>query len=372
MTKNFSKFIFILGLIFSKIAAADVNIAVISPKSGDYKIFGGEIFDGVQVAVRQINEQGGLNGEKINLITVDDRCDDRLSVSTAQMIALHTSKVDKIHLVVGPYCDNAFAQVAGIFAKAGIFQIIPTSVNRADATKNYNGLVKMVGFQERQGKDFYNYYQNHFAGKKVGLVYDGRIRSVVDISSVVKNEFLKNAQQQNFQTYNFANYSGNWPQMIADMNADGIDLAYILGKSKSVSKLSKALKEDNEDFIIFTNRYQVKDSYDQIMGSLAEGSYMVALPSLKDNPAFTETLVKLRLLGVEPHGLSVYGYSAIKLWEELVEKSNSFMYNKLAQSLRDEKIETSWGETMFTNGNPDNSINYSIYQKRSGEYTQVY
>lgn len=372
MIKNLVKIISFLALCFPKFAAADVNIAVIAPKSGEYKTFGAELFDGVQIAVNEINEQGGLKGEKINLITVDDRCDDRLSVSTAQMIALHTTRTDKIHLVIGPYCDNAFSKVAETFAQAGIFQIIPTSVSSTEAKRSYKGLVKMVGFQERQGLDFYNYYTDYYPGKKFALVYDSRIRNVVEIASVVKDQFLKNGKEADFKSYNFANYNQDWSQIADDMHHDGVEVAYILGKSKSVSKLSRALKEDDEDFVIFTNRYQVEDNYAKIMGSLAEGSFMLALPSLKDNPAFTETLVKLRLLGVEPEGLSVYGYSAVQLWEELVKKSNSFAYNKLSRALNNNKIETGWGETMFTNGNPENSINYSIYQLRAGEYTQVY
>ena len=149
-------------------------------------------------------------------------------------------------------------------------------------------------------------------------------------------------------------------------------MAYILGKSRSIAKLSRELKSEKKDFVIFTNKYQAQDDFNKIMGDLAEGSYFVALPSLKDNPNFAETLVKLRLLGVEPEGLSVYGYSAVKLWEELVEKADSFSYNKLASVLNSQSVDTGWGKTMFNNGNPQNSINYGIYQLQSGEYTQVY
>ena len=71
------------------------------------------------------------------------------------------------------------------------------------------------------------------------------------------------------------------------------------------------------------------------MGSYSQGTYFIGLPSLKDNPDFTETLVKLRLLGVEPEGLAVYGYSAIMLWQEIVSKADSFKYQKLARAMYD-------------------------------------
>ena len=167
MSKTFLKIISVLSLLLPAAASADVNVAVIAPKAGEYKSFGDEIISGVRIAVEDINARGGLNGEKINLITVDDQCDDRLAVSTAQMMAVNTSPKDKMSLVIGPYCDNAFDEVAAIYAKANIFQIIPTTISAREATKNHKGLVKMVGYKDRQGKDFYNYYKNNFADKRV-------------------------------------------------------------------------------------------------------------------------------------------------------------------------------------------------------------
>lgn len=372
MIKKLIYIFFLTTLFCPRITQAIVNVAVIAPLAGEYQTFGTELVNGVKIAVDEINDNGGLNGERINLITVDDQCDDRLALSTAQMMALNVSKKDKMNLVIGPYCSNAFDQVAEIYAKAGIFQIIPTTISSEQAKRSHKGLVKMLGFHERQGKDLFKYYQNHFDGKLVGLVYDTRQADLVEIARVIENEFIQNGNENDIQIYNFADYNNDFESMAEDMLNHQVEMAYIMGRPKAVAKLAKALKKEDEEFIIFTNRYQSEKSYEKIMGDLAEGSYMVALPSLKDNPAFTETLVKLRLLGVEPEGLSVYGYSAVKLWEDLVNKADSFKYNKLADAVNNKKIETSWGELMFTNGNPDNSINYSIYQMHAGEYTQVY
>ena len=61
-----------------------------------------------------------------------------------------------------------------------------------------------------------------------------------------------------------------------------------------------------------------------------------------------------------------------RLWQELVRKADSFKYDKLARALAENKFDTGWGEMMFNNGDPSNSISYGIYQIRNGEYTQVY
>ena len=73
-------------------ARAEVTLAVIAPKSGEYARAGEELFNGAKMAVQEINDNGGLNGEKLDMLTIDDRCDDRLAVSTAEMLTLLKSK----------------------------------------------------------------------------------------------------------------------------------------------------------------------------------------------------------------------------------------------------------------------------------------
>lgn len=371
MLKKVLQITFLAGLLWSHQAQAVVNMAVIAPRVGELKSFGDELVNGVKIAVDDINAQGGIQGERINLVVVDDRCDDQFALSTAQMMAVNSSK-DKMNLVIGPYCMNSFDKVADIYAKANIFQIIPTAVGSDDVKHNHSGLLKMVGTADAQGIDFYKYYEANFAGKKVGLVYDSGVRRVVEIAAAVQNEFRKHGKADILQSYNFLNYGNDFAKMARMMVKQGSEIVYVLGEAGNIAKLSRDLKDESKDIVIFTNRYMAKGNYQEMLGDLAEGSYVIALPSLKDSPSFTETLVHLRLQGAEPEGLGVYGYSAVKLWQELVDKADSFKYKALAKALQGNKFETAWGEMMFTNGNPEKSINYGIYKLQDGEYTQVY
>ena len=352
-------------------ASADVNVAVVAPQSGSREMFGRELWEGAQIAVNELNENGGLEGEKINLIMIDDRCDDRFAITMAQMMSLHTSRKDKISLIIGPYCSNSFNQVADIYAKADIFQIVPTPVSQAEAGKNHSGLIKMVGYQEDQGDEFYKYYQEKYPNQKVGLVYDSRLKSVNSMAEVVKAHFTKDNKTAYLSVFDIAAYDEDFERLAQDMNNNYVQIGYILGKAKSVSKVAKEWKDINPQAKIFIDRYQVENAYKEIMGEDGKGAYVMSLPTLKDNPEFTETLVKLRLLGIEPHGLSVYGYSAVRLWEELVKEAGSFSAAKLAKELPEAKVDIGWGETRFENGIPDNTVGYRVYRIFGSEYAQV-
>jgi len=357
------------ALFFCTDTYADINIAVWTPLSQDTLSAGNELMTGAEIAVRELNNQGGLLNQKINLIPVEDRCNDSLAVSSAQMMALNTDPDYKISTVIGPYCFNQFQRTTDILAKAKIFQIIPTMVNGTYAENEYGGLVKMVGYKEQQAKDFFNFYNQTFNWMRVALIFD---KNNLGIAQAVQNIFQQHNKSDALVSYAFEDYDFDYTTITDKVLQDDTQLAFILGSSENVAQMAKTLKSAKRKYIIFVNKYQVTPEFEDIMGHLIKNCYFIGLPSLKDSPEFTETLVKLRLLGIEPEGLAVYGYSAVQLWADLVNKAHSFDYDKLAQTLKDHKFHSGWGNLIFTNGNPLNALNYGIYSYQKGEYTQVY
>lgn len=352
--------------------SADINIAVIAPLAGDYEILGRELAGGARIAVDEINSHGGLKGEKVNLVAIDDQCNDYLAVSSAQMIAVNSSKKSKMNLVIGPFCQNALGEVAKTYAKAGILQIIPTSVSKSEAGASYDSLIKLVGYSERQSLDLFKFYLKNFDNQRLALAYDSGSKEAVEAAAALQNEFGKAGKTADFKSFNFANYKKDYEQMAEDIVNDKSRVAVIFGSGKESVKLAKALLREDKSLSVFLNRYQVQGRFLEDLGKYAEGVYWLSLPTLKENTEFTETLVKMRLLGVEPKGLGVYSYSAVKLWADLVLAANSYNFDKMRALLPEKVFETAWGEVVFRNGNAKNSLNYGIYRFNNGEYAQVY
>ena len=355
-------------LVFVSRALAVVNVAVVAPMEGEFSVLGKELIDGVKIAIDDLNSQGGVNGQKINLVTVDDQCNDILAVSTAQMMAV--AKDNKVSLVIGHFCDNEFSKVASIYAKAGIMQIVPMALDKGEVSVNYKGLIKLAGLEQEQGKTFFNYYQSNFANKNVAIVYDALSRKQVEIAAEIQKEFMNAGFSSFLESYNLLNYADmeDLAREIAKKN----QIAYVLGSAEQVSDLSREIRDENRNLILFVNRYHIGSVYEEKLGDLVEGTYLMAFSSLKDDPDFTETLVNLRLRGEEPKGIGVYGYAAVELWAKQAKITDSFMYNALGEVLNKYKFMMPWGEVGFVNGNPDKVAGYGVYVLQNGEYTQVY
>ena len=72
-----------LALLGGGAAWADVTIATAGPMTGQYAVFGEQMKHGAELAVKDINAKGGVNGEKLVLEVGDDACDPKQAVAVA-------------------------------------------------------------------------------------------------------------------------------------------------------------------------------------------------------------------------------------------------------------------------------------------------
>ena len=366
---KFVRFIISVVILLSAQNVEAFNIAVIAPKVGRMERFGNELIEGAQIAVDVINENGGLMGEKLNLIAIDDRCEDAFSISTAQMIALNSSKNDRIDLVVGPYCENKFDEVADIYEKNEIIRIIPMPLNEKQATMQYKGLLKIGGLMSNQAKIFVDYYQRNSIGKNVAFVYDSTIPKTTETAFEIQMLFNRKGLY-GLKLFDMASYDKKYDDLVEEIVLNS-QIVYILGKDEPTAVVVQKIQEEKADSEIFVDAYMATDHIFRELGNFVEGVYFMAYKNIKDDPYFTEKLVDLRIRGKEPKGLGIYGYAAVNLWMQMVEDAKSVNFLKLDSLKNKNEYELPWGMTKFENGNAINSGNYSLYQIKNGEYTQA-
>ncbi len=351
-------------------AKADITLAVIAPKAGEYAQAGTELFNGARLALQEINDNGGLNGERLDMLTIDDRCDDRLAVSTAEMLTLLKSK--KIGLVVGPYCSNRFDEIADIYDKAKIFQIVPTTVAYNAANSDKKGQILLLGTKAQMSGDFFKFYNRNFAGLKVGFVYNDKPENgYAEVAKSLYDEFRRYGKSELLKFYALNREQGGVYDLARSLDDDGIQIAVVLGESDETVNFIDAAKEVNSHLIVFTNKSLISPNALKKLGKDAQGLYVMALPGLKDSLMFTENLVNLRLLGIEPEGLEVYSYVAVKLWGDLAKQVKGFDYDKLSQAANSVEAQEKWSEFLMHSGSIKSS-KYIIEMYQKGEFKQVY
>ncbi len=130
------KILWILGIIVVAIAivyAVDkksaetepIKIGMIMPLSGDAAAYGEVISKGVILAAKQINDDGGVNGKMIEIISEDGKCSGKDAASAAQKLV----NVDKVKFIIGGVCSGEVFGYAPITNAAGVVTITPGGSN---------------------------------------------------------------------------------------------------------------------------------------------------------------------------------------------------------------------------------------------------
>ncbi len=103
-------------------AWADITIAVAGPMTGDYATFGAQMQAGARQAVEDLNAAGGVNGEPLQLMVEDDRCDPKEAVAVANRVASGGAV-----LMAGHFCSGSSIPASAVYQEEGVIQISPAS-----------------------------------------------------------------------------------------------------------------------------------------------------------------------------------------------------------------------------------------------------
>ncbi|MBB3230797.1 ABC transporter substrate-binding protein [Halomonas stenophila] len=139
-------------LALSGMAQAEVKVGFLGGFTGGIESLTPPIFDGAQLAVKQINEQGGvLDGEEIVMPTGDTTCSDATAASNAADRMVNTERVTAI---VGALCTGATIAAANNAAiPGGVTMVSPASTAPAVSELDDNDLVfRTVPSDAFQGK----------------------------------------------------------------------------------------------------------------------------------------------------------------------------------------------------------------------------
>jgi branched-chain amino acid transport system substrate-binding protein len=122
-----------------------IKIGFFAPESGFAAADGASAYDSAQLAVKDLNAAGGVNGRKLQLVNYDDASDPKQAVTIATRLVTQ----DKVTAVVsGSYSDQTLA-VAPIFQRDSVPMLAAYAINPGiPATGDYiyqqdfNGIVE--------------------------------------------------------------------------------------------------------------------------------------------------------------------------------------------------------------------------------------
>lgn len=166
-------------------AAGTIKIGMAAPLTGDCAQFGEMIKMGARLMVKELNEAGGINGKKIELVEEDDAANPQEAASVAQKLS-----ADKdVLIVIGHF--NSSCSLAGkpIYKEAGLVELSPGSTN-PNVCKETEWTFRNIYEDTFQGQSLAHYVQEKLNLKRVAVFFDND-----DYGIGLKDAFVNEARK---------------------------------------------------------------------------------------------------------------------------------------------------------------------------------
>ena len=108
-----------------------IKIGTIAPKTGSLASFGIAATNGANLAVKEINEAGGIDGMQIEVINTDDQSD-----PTECLNAFNSLVSDGVGLIVGSVTSGCTSAITGAANEEGVVMITPSATADSITTED--------------------------------------------------------------------------------------------------------------------------------------------------------------------------------------------------------------------------------------------
>lgn len=158
-----------------------ILIGFINHLTGDAAVYGQSMKKGTEVALKEINAAGGINGQEVKVIFEDDKLDSNQAIAAANKLI----QQDKVSVIMGSGSSSLSLAIAPIIQEAGALQISSVSTN-PDLAQYKDSFFTVMPSDLAQGAEWAAYAQ------KAGITEAAVMYINNDYGLGVKNIFVQN------------------------------------------------------------------------------------------------------------------------------------------------------------------------------------
>jgi branched-chain amino acid transport system substrate-binding protein len=125
---------------------AEIRIGVAGPMTGAQSWFGEQFERGAGMAAADLNANGGILGQQVEVVATDDFCDPDRAVAAANKLV-----GDGVVFVVGHWCSHSSIAASTVYQRARVLMITPGSASAKLTDEGGPNVFRVYGRDDRQG-----------------------------------------------------------------------------------------------------------------------------------------------------------------------------------------------------------------------------
>ena len=344
----------------------EIKIGANFEMTGNVANYGNATLDGLKLAIKEANDAGGINGKKINLVTVDNKSEASEAVNAATKLISD----DKVKVVVGPAVTANVMAESQVATDNKVPIIAPAATSPAVTVEN--GTVKPFVFRScfidpQQGEVMAAFASKDLKARTAVIYVDNSSDYSKSLGQVFKEKFEAAGGKVVMQEA-FLQKDQDFKATLTKIKTANADVIFVPAYYEEVGKIVKQARE-----LGITQPMLGTDGWDDskvvdIAGAAALNNTFFSThysEKDKDVQSFIESFKKE--YNRTPNVFAALGYDAGKMLIDAIKRAGSDDPEKIQKALEETKdLQVGTGKiTMDKNHNPIKSA--VILEMKNGE-----
>lgn len=334
----FSAFCRATALIFVGIASLGwgpaedpIKIGHYASMTGKEATFGQSTDNGIRLALKEINDAGGLNGRKIELLTYDDKGDSK-EAGTA-VTRLITS--DRVVAVLGEVASSLSLAGGSVCEQYNVPMISPSSTNPS-VTRGKKMVFRVCFIDPFQASAIARFMTENLKLKKAAVLFD----QTQAYSKGLRDDFTKALGKMGGEIVSDQAYNGgdtDFSAQLAKIKDSGAEIIFIPGYYTEGGNIAIQARRLGLNVPLIGGDGWDSSQLAAIGGKAIEGCYY-SNHSAPDQPNMKTFVEKYReAYKATPDALGGLGYDAMMVLFEAMKRAKSLEGRDLARAIADTK-----------------------------------
>jgi branched-chain amino acid transport system substrate-binding protein len=346
-------------------ARAEIPVGFSAPLTGPHAWVGEPHLAGTELAVADLNAKGGILGEPLKLILVDDGCNAELAPLAAEKLVS-----EGIAVAFGATCSGAAIPASEVYRRAGMLMIEAGATNPRLTEESDGHVFRTVGRDDRQGAIAGDYLATRWSDSKIAIVHDGSA-----YGQGLAEEVKKRVNQRGINEALFATYQPealDYSDLLDQLRTASIEVLYLGGYSPDAGLIIRQARDRGYGVQLVAGDSLSTGEFWLVAGRAGQGTLFTSFSDPTHEPRAAEIMARLRGQLQQPNARAVYSYMAVQLWAQAVEKAGTLEPDAVAAALHGNQFDTLLGTIGFDeNGDITGYEPFVWYIWREGNYAPI-
>jgi branched-chain amino acid transport system substrate-binding protein len=346
-------------------ARAEIPIGFSTPLTGPHAWVGEPHLAGTELAITDLNAKGGILGEPLELILVDDGCDAELAPLAAEKLLS-----EAVAVAFGATCSGAAIAASKVYRHAGILMVEAGATNPRLTEESDGDVFRIVGRDDRQGTLAGDYLASRWGDSNIAIVHDSSA-----FGRGLAEEVKKRLNQRGVREALFATYQPealDYSDLLDQLRTASIEVLYLGGYSPDAGLIIRQARDRAYSVQLVAGDSLSTGEFWLVAGPAGEGTLFTSFSDPTHEPRAADVMERLQGQLQQPNARAAYSYAAVQLWAQAIEKAGTLEPKAVAAALHANQFDTVLGTIGFDEkGDVTGYEPFVWYIWREGNYTPV-